>query len=99
MRSGLSGRNQRELHCETEPRIFPREFALWVAHASRVLVSASRRNRLFFKFLSRRQLSSPEKFAIAGRARQTRETRALPRIRRSRHDTSTSPDRVLRALA
>src|SRR6266516_507256 len=47
--------------------------------SARVLVSASRRNRLFLK----RDLSgcvAREKFAMAKHHRQTRETRALPRI-------------------
>jgi penicillin-binding protein 1C len=42
----------------------------WVAHASRVPVSASRRNNLFGEF------------AIARRDRQARETRVLPRFAR-----------------
>src|SRR5438094_10445852 len=40
----------------------------WVAHASRVLVSASRRNNLFL-----------QKSALARTQSPTRETRALPR--------------------
>src|SRR6266508_104677 len=44
--------------------------AVWVAHASRVLVSASRRNDLSFDFRPRRRCESKGKFAIARRNRQ-----------------------------
>jgi hypothetical protein len=56
-------------------RTFRMTANVWVAHASRVLVSASRQNRLFC--VDNRE----EKFAIARRHRQTRETRALPKTR------------------
>jgi len=42
----------------------------WVAHASRVLVSASRRNNLFLWAERGDELSTQAKFAIARRARQ-----------------------------
>src|SRR6266496_1857517 len=45
------------------------EFA-WVAHASRVLVSASGRNNLCYRYGIREKGCLREKFAIAGRSRQ-----------------------------
>jgi hypothetical protein len=44
------------------------------------LVSASRRNDLSFEGEFEAESNETEKFAIARRARQTRETRVLPRL-------------------
>ena len=44
---------------------------VWVAHASRVLVSASRRNELFFEFHPHRTITIPREVRDG-------ETRALP---------------------
>ena len=46
-----------------------------------MLISASHRNNLLLNSPTREIDKSQEKFAIAGRARQTRETRALPGLR------------------
>jgi outer membrane protein TolC len=54
--------------------------SLRVARASRVLVSASRRNNLFFDELRRGDGDLRKSSRSRGRARQARETRALPRI-------------------
>jgi len=54
---------------------------LWVAHASRVLVSASRRNSLRLWFFHRQLGQTEEKSAIAGTRSPARETRALPGTR------------------
>jgi hypothetical protein len=55
----------------------------WVTHASRVWVSASRRNELYsvsYAFeLSRFHLQSKEKFREPETASPARETRALPK--------------------
>ena len=54
--------------------------ALWVAHASRVLVSASRRNDLSFERRCSGIVADCEgKFAIARTRSPARETRALPK--------------------
>ncbi|PYJ73750.1 MAG: hypothetical protein DME75_00710 [Verrucomicrobia bacterium] len=51
----------------------------WVAHASRVLVSASRRNELCRGVPFEMEMGEPEKkSAIARTQSPTRETRALP---------------------
>ena len=52
--------------------------ALWVAHASRVLVSASRRNNLCLNLVTFDDANSQEKFAIARTRWPARETHALP---------------------
>src|SRR5205814_5723412 len=55
-----------------------------VAHASRVLVSASRRNNLFFGIRSQQENGNAQgKFAIARTRSPIHETRALPRETRS----------------
>jgi len=54
----------------------------WVARASRVLVSASRRNDLSFDFAARQLTNVEEKFAIARTRSPARETHALPGIGR-----------------
>src|SRR5439155_10724684 len=56
-----------------------RAHGFWVAHASRVLVSASRRNRLSRGVATSCVTKIKEKFAIAGTRLPTRGTRALPR--------------------
>jgi hypothetical protein len=50
-----------------------------VAHASRVLVSASRRNNLSLDFIAISPDELKEKFAIARTRSPARETRALPK--------------------
>ena len=52
----------------------------WVAHASRVLVSASRRNELSKHLRSSLWIEHTRKSAMARTPSPTRETRALPRI-------------------
>src|SRR5215216_1196356 len=53
---------------------------VWVAHASRVLVSASRRNRLFPSIVTFCDAEFQEKSAIARTRSPARATRALPRL-------------------
>ena len=52
---------------------------IWGVHASRVLVSASRQNKLVYRMVPGQDRDS-EKFATAGTPSPTRETRALPRV-------------------
>ncbi len=52
--------------------------ALWVAHASRMLVSASRRNNLCLNLVTFDDANSQEKFAIARTRLPACETHALP---------------------
>ena len=54
----------------------------WVAHASGVLVSASRRNNLSMNSLLAVDFARSEKSAMARTPSPTRETRALPNPRR-----------------
>src|SRR6266480_947077 len=75
----------------------------WVAHASRVLVSASRRNNLSLSLTPQRRYLLTGKFAIAGRARQHArrvrypESSALSRCcKRAVTRSSSCSGRVLR---
>src|SRR5438309_6702639 len=54
----------------------------WIAHASRVLVSASRRNKLSLKYNSE-FLATVEEVRDRGTRSPARETRALPRLART----------------
>src|SRR6478672_9898437 len=71
---GAYKRRRRSLHAAVASA------TVWGAHASRMLVSASRRNELQFGFASRRlNRSFKRKFAIAGTRSPARQRRALPR--------------------
>src|SRR6185436_13505175 len=58
---------------------YKRYQTVWVAHASRVLVSASRRNRLSSGTAPAREEEVQLKFAIARTRSPARKTRALPK--------------------
>jgi len=75
---------------------FGRARILWGAHASRVLVSASRRNKLYFEFRHMKNEEAKNKVRERGTRSPAREPRALPRTRLSvsRKDTPTTPGRV-----
>src|SRR6266536_3866083 len=64
----------------TSCRNLPKDWSrFWVAHASRVLVSAWRRNNLSKDSQLTVDFMHPEKFAMARTPSPTRETRVLPR--------------------
>src|SRR5260370_40537401 len=88
------------------------DFCIWGAHASRVLVSASRRNRLSKKSLfarddafrelpERRRHERIETFSKAcfgETPKPTRETRALPRCRNHRQDVDATSKRFTKSI-
>src|ERR1700730_14853607 len=64
---------------------------LWVAHASRVLVAASRRNRVLKGSPASRDIACLEKFALARTPSPARERRALTARSPSRLDSFVNP--------